>query len=75
MWVIIYAISMAYIWVEVLQIPYRFKRALNFKPFNCAVCLSGWFCVPLYGVSWSVIPVMCVAMIGQILLQGLIKKL
>ena len=72
---VIYSIAMAFVWVEILQIPYRFKQKLNFKPLNCAVCLSGWFALILLGVHWTTIPLMCIAMIGQILLNGLIHKL
>lgn len=72
---IIYAICMAFVWVDILQMPYRFKRKLNFKPFNCAVCLSGWFTLALMGFTWLTIPMMCIAMVGQIILSGLINKL
>ena len=69
------SIAMAFVWVEILHVPYRFHQKLNFKPFNCAVCLSGWFALFLTGLHWYAIPMMCFAMIGQIFLAGLIRKL
>ena len=71
----IYAIGIAYIWIHILQMPYRFKGKLNFKPLNCDVCLSGWITFILVGFHWIAIPYMCLAMIGQILLTGIIRKL
>lgn len=72
---VVFSIAMAFVFVEILQVPFRFKGKLNFKPLNCAVCMSGWFTLILMGVHWITFPLMCLAMIGQILLTGLINKL
>jgi hypothetical protein len=36
----------AWIFIHVLRMPERWK--LNFKPFNCGLCLSFWLAVILY---------------------------
>jgi hypothetical protein len=72
---IIYAVCLAYIWVNVLLVPYRFKQVLNFKPLNCTTCLSGWLTLAFVGFKWEVLPMMAVAMVAQIVLDGLIRKL
>ncbi len=75
---ILYAMCLAYVWVHVLQVPYWFKAAFNFKPINCEVCMSGWFCLCMTVTSYAVIEVvgmMGVAMIGEVLLNGLIRRL
>lgn len=79
--IIISAIALAFVWVEILHIPYRFHQKLNFKPFNCTVCMSGWFAfiiMLLTDNSYTLIQMasfMSIAMIGQILLNGIINKL
>lgn len=73
--IILIAMCMAFVWVDILHIPYRFHQKLNFKPFNCQVCMTGWITLAIVGLHWRAIPMMCVAMVGQILLQGLIRKL
>lgn len=72
---VLYACAIAFVWVDILQIPFRFKQKLNFKPLNCQVCLSGWITLILTGFHWIVIPYMCLAMVIQIILSGIIKKL
>jgi hypothetical protein len=76
------SVAMAFVWVEILQMPYRFHRKLNFKPFNCAVCLSGWFMLGFtfidtidYHNIFEIFALMSIAMVSQILLSGLIRKL
>ena len=72
---VIYACAIAFVWVQVLQMPYRFKQKLNFKPLNCQTCLSGWLTLFFVGFHWIVIPYMCLAMILQIILEGIVRKL
>lgn len=76
------SITMAFVWVEILQMPFRFHRRLNFKPFNCAVCLSGWFMLGFtfidnikYNNVFEIFSLMSISMVCQILLSGLIRKL
>ena len=40
---ILYSASLSIILIDSLQLPYKLK--LNFKPFNCKVCLAGWLCL------------------------------
>jgi hypothetical protein len=75
------SISMAFVWVEILQIPFRFQRKLNFKPFNCSVCLSGWFMLGFtiidniqYHNIFEILGLMSIAMVLEIFLSGLIRK-
>jgi hypothetical protein len=72
---IIYACAIAFVWVQILQMPYRFKGKLNTKPFNCQVCLSGWITLFLTGFHWIAIPYMCLAMLLSVFIEGVIKKL
>lgn len=69
---IILAACAAVLIVDVLEwIPW------NRKPFNCAKCLSGWFCLGLsISPEWWLIPFkMAAAMIAAIILSHYIRKL
>ena len=79
---IIGSISLAFVWVEILQMPMRFNLKLNFKPLNCTVCLSGWFMLLFtiideikYHNIFEILALMSIAMIAQIFLAGVIRKL
>jgi len=72
---IIYAVALSFVWINILQMPYRFKAKLNFKPLNCHTCLSGWLTLFLTGFHWIAIPYMCLAMILSIVVDGVIRKL
>lgn len=79
---IIGSICLAFVWVEILQMPMRFNLKLNFKPLNCAVCLSGWFMLLFtivdeikYHNFFEIFALMSIAMVGQIFLAGIIRKL
>lgn len=39
-WVIVFALSLAFVWVEVLKIG-------SVKPFTCTKCMCGWFALIL----------------------------
>jgi hypothetical protein len=79
---IIYSICFAYVLVNVLQwhILLNIITGKNFnrKPFNCEVCLSGWICffINIFTDSlYNSTGMMCMAMVGMILLTGLIRRL
>lgn len=75
--VILYALCTAFVLVEKLQLPYRFDGYLNFKPFNCQTCLSGWVALPvslLMGYTWQTPFLMCVAMVTSYLFELLTKE-
>jgi hypothetical protein len=71
--IILYAICSAFVWVDVLQIPFRFP-ILKRKPFNCQICMSGWlvifYCLPR--VEW--LGVMSIAVVASIFLNNLLRK-
>jgi hypothetical protein len=73
------AAALAFAFVEILGVPYWFKGLLNFKPFACQTCMSGWFALALgllSGTGWIwLLPVMALAMIVNIILNGVVNKL
>lgn len=72
--IILYAICSAFVWVDVLQMPFRFP-ILKRKPFNCQTCMSGWlvifYCLP----HTEGLGIMSIAMVASIFLNYLLKKL
>jgi len=82
---IIFSICLAFVWTDILYIHRRIgyyskkdgrkKALLNFKPFNCTVCMSGWITLGYYGLHWSSLQYMALAMVAMILLRGIINKL
>ena len=67
----------AWVWVFVLDIP-DLHKWFRRKPFNCEVCLSGWFtlCLCAGRVYWLEVPFrMAAAMVVTILLTNLMRKL
>lgn len=48
--VILFALSLAFVWVEVFRMGRR--PAFNYKPLNCVPCLTGWLSLAIaYGFS------------------------
>jgi hypothetical protein len=49
---------------------------INRKPFNCSVCLAGWFALFLMLFPWLDTPFyMSAAMVAVILLASIMKKI
>lgn len=76
--IVVFAIAMAWVFVNVVNK----RKWLNFKPFTCDFCMSGWFAALLYGLflfcsSWVIdlLGLICVAMVSFVLLNGVINKL
>lgn len=68
-WVILSSISIGFFFVEVWQLPYRFKWS-NRKPFNCVPCFSGWV-----ALGWSLsFPVCMVTLMAATIFIKLYKK-
>lgn len=65
-----------WVWVYKLQV-YKLHKSLERKPFACAPCMSGWFCLALsVNQTWYHIPfLMCAAMIVTIVLSVFLNKL
>jgi hypothetical protein len=80
--IILMAVCLSWLWVEEFQVYRRMDGYLNFKPFNCGLCLSGWFTLllmclwncPLLGAVLQAIGWMAVAMTAFTLLSFGIKK-
>lgn len=80
MWLIIlYAISISYVWVNILQMNIRFK-VFNRKPFNCEVCMAGWIAGVLmvsnaagYEAAYELICIMSLTMFLMSMLNRLIN--
>lgn len=73
--IIIYCVAFAYVWINILQMPYRFNRVMDFKPLNCGTCLSGWLTLIFSGFHWHTIGYMCIGMILHIIIDGIIRKI
>ena len=65
----------AFVFVYILQL-HRIFKVLDRKPFNCEVCLAGWFSLILnLGSYWLTVPFkMSAAMVLAILITAIIKK-
>jgi hypothetical protein len=71
--IVLLAICGAFVVVEVLQLHVVLR--INRKPFNCSVCLAGWFTLLLYLLPFLKPPfLMASAMVGIIALNKLIKS-
>lgn len=72
----VYACCGAIVFVYMLQFHLMFPR-LNRKPFNCDVCLSGWFSLILnLGGYWLLVPFkMAFAMVLTVFLSYIIRKI
>lgn len=71
---VIFAICLAWVWVEIVNK----SKWLNLKPFTCDFCMSGWFALGLsiwYGYYFEAVYLMCVAMVGFVIVNGVINKL
>lgn len=76
--IILAAAAFGFVFVDVLRVHHQFNGLLNFKPFNCQNCVSGWsalvFCL-FAGINWFwIIPVMCWAMITNVILNGILNR-
>lgn len=67
----LYAIASAFVWVHILGSP-----RLNFRPFTCDVCLSGWVAMVLSytaGNLWQVPFDGATAMLGMVIMKRILK--
>ena len=65
----------AFVCVEMLQLHIAFR--IQRKPFNCEVCLAGWFTLLLFILpSWFDVPFyMAGAMMMAVVVKSIMKKL
>lgn len=66
----------AFVFVHMVQFQMIFK--INFKPFNCANCMAGWFCLMISAESnyWMEVPFMMAAsMMVAALFTSIMKRL
>lgn len=72
------SISAGYVIVDMIDLPHRWDGALNFKPFSCRHCLSGWLSVMLwafYGYPLICIPfLMCLVIMVSVFVGNALFK-
>lgn len=72
------AVCASFVIVDVLQLGHRWNGLLNFKPFTCKTCMSGWLVIPLCfdHSQWFYIPyIMAIAMTASYIINRFIDKL
>lgn len=70
--IIIAAAMFAFYFIDMARIPAKWK--INFKPFNCIICLSSWTAFILYWLPIQITEIM-MCMFGAGILSAIIKTI